>query len=103
MKKWVRVIETKGYQVCVETGVESGMPAIIFRLQKDGGLIRSKMCLEPCDKSRTAFDAALEQRNFIFESLDISTINAAVDSMLELEPELMDGSVHGFVMEPGRG
>lgn len=102
MKQWVKVVEAHGYQVCIETGVEAGMPAIIFRLQKDGGLLRSKMCLQPEENTRAAFDVCLAQRDFVFENMDQSTVNAAVDSMLELEPELMDGSVHGYVMESGK-
>ncbi|EAM1616296.1 hypothetical protein EU642_21915 [Salmonella enterica] len=96
---WVRVFEVQGYQVCAETGFEQGMPAIIFRMKKDTGLLRSKMCIQPMNKSREAFDLAIQQRDFTFEAMDSELVDAAVESMLELEPELMDGSVHAFVME----
>lgn len=99
MEQWVKVIHAQGYQVCVEKGIEEGMPAVVFRLLKNNGILRSKMCLQPVNSSRDAFEMAKLQRDFVFDSLDISTVNAAVDAMLELEPELMDGSVHGFVME----
>ncbi|EKK5568015.1 hypothetical protein PN823_004435 [Enterobacter hormaechei] len=99
MNQWVKVMQAKGYQVCIEKGVEEGMPAVIFRILKDNGILRSKMCLQPFDSSRDAFDMAKIQRDIVFDGLDISTVNAAVDAMLELEPDLMDGSRHGFVME----
>ncbi|ENQ1546094.1 hypothetical protein ACEOHC_003906 [Salmonella enterica] len=99
MDIWVRTFEVNGYQVCAETGFEAGMPAIIFRLKKDGGMLRSKMCIQPLDESEQARDLSIRQRDFTFLQMDSELVDAAVASMLELEPELMDGSVHGFVME----
>ncbi|EFO7976639.1 hypothetical protein HO291_003495 [Salmonella enterica] len=101
MEQWVKVFESKGYQVCAEKGFEQGMPAIIFRMIKDGGMLRSKMCLQPLDGSELARKHSIQQRDFTFNAMDNELVDAAVDSMLELEPELMDGSVHGFMMEGG--
>lgn len=99
MDYWVKTFEVNGYQVCAEKGFEAGMPAIIFRMQKDGGMLRSKMCLQPMDASKQARDLSIQQRDFTFLHMDQELVDAAVASMLELEPELMDGSVHGFVVE----
>ncbi|EPT1451904.1 hypothetical protein ACVOZ6_003492 [Escherichia coli] len=99
MKPWVKTFDTGSYQVCAETGFEAGMPAIIFRTQKDSGMLRSKMCIQPLDDSKQAHELAIKQRDFTFEYLDSELVDAALASMLELEPELMDGSVHAFVME----
>lgn len=103
MTSWVKVFSVKGFQVCCETGFEAGMPAIIFRMQKDGGMLRSKMCLQPEDDTQEARRMAVLQRDVIFDEMDSTLAEGAVEAMLELEPELMDGSVHGFVMEGNKG
>jgi hypothetical protein len=102
MENWVKVVESKGYQVCIEKGVEMGYPAIVFRLFKDNGILRSKMCLQPRDPSKTAIEMAKLDRDAMFDSLDAETIEAAVDQMLEIEPMTKDGNRHGFIWEPGK-
>ncbi|EAB4417315.1 hypothetical protein D7B12_17955 [Salmonella enterica] len=101
MEQWVKIFNSKGYQICVEKGVESGMPCIIFRTHKDGGILRSMMCLQPHDATRMAMELSKGARDQVFADLDQDMVDGAMESMLEMEPELMDGSVHGFVMEPG--
>ncbi|EJG5415747.1 hypothetical protein NAD41_002386 [Salmonella enterica] len=99
MYQWVKVVESRGYQVCLEKGVEEGMPAITFRLTKDGGILRSRMCIPPDLPTKRDMLVAVDIRDHIFANLDQEAIDAAVDSMLEMEPEVMDGSTHAFMME----
>ncbi|EDY2030011.1 hypothetical protein GTB64_004453 [Salmonella enterica] len=98
MYQWVKVVEAKGFQVCIEKGVEEGCPAITFRITKGGGILRARMCIEPLKLTEEYVRRAVEQRDEMFKTLDQETIDAAVNSLLEMEPDMLDGSGHGFVI-----
>ncbi|EHQ9605886.1 hypothetical protein KS527_004651 [Salmonella enterica] len=97
MEKWVSVFESKGHQVCVEKGVTAGQPSIIFRLHKDGGELRSQMVVQTTSQAHMA--EAIAERDNIFAQVDQALVDGAVDHLLEMEPDLMDGSKHAFVVE----
>lgn len=97
MEKWVSVFESKGFQVCVEKGITAGQPSIIFRIHKDGGELRSQMVVQAT--SMAEMPVAVAERDHIFTQVDQVLVDGAVDHLLEMEPELMDGSKHAFVVE----
>ena len=98
MEKWVSIYESKGFQVCAEKGVTQGLPSIIFRFRKDGGEIRSQMAIPMPYINHEGMQKAVAQRDFMFDTMDQEMVDAAVESMLELEPDLMDGKQHAFVV-----
>ncbi|ELK5289368.1 hypothetical protein Q6670_004035 [Salmonella enterica] len=97
MDQWVSIYESHGYQVCVEKGVTSGMPSIIFRMRKDGGELRSQMVVER-DASAT-LEEAIAERDYMWGQVTQELVDGAVEHMLAMEPDLMDGSQHAFVVE----
>ena len=98
MEQWVSIFTSKGYQVCAEKGVTQGLPSIIFRFRKDGGELRSQMAIPMPYINAEGMRLAVISRDQMFSTLDQDMVDAAVDSMLELEPDLMDGKQHAFVI-----
>lgn len=97
MEKWVSIFESKGFQVCVEKGITAGQPSIIFRMRKDGGELRSQMVVQA--SSVTDMKEAIAERDHIFANMNQELVDGAVDHLIEMEPDLMDGSKHAFVVE----
>ncbi|ECZ5235308.1 hypothetical protein AH156_20150 [Salmonella enterica subsp. enterica serovar Enteritidis] len=97
MEKWVSVFESKGYQVCAEKGITAGQPSIIFRMHKDGGELRSQMVVQAT--SMAEMPAAVAERDNIFAQVNQELVDGVVDHLMEMEPDLMDGSKHAFTVE----
>ncbi|EMD0638834.1 hypothetical protein VPZ60_004250 [Salmonella enterica] len=97
MEQWVRIFTSRGYQVLAEKGVTNGMPSVIFRMRKDGGELRSQMLVQP--SGNISLTEALAERDRWWELVSQELVDGTVDHMLAMEPDLMDGSQHGFVVE----
>lgn len=96
MEQWVTIYESNGYQVCVEKGVTKGMPSIIFRMRKDGGELRSQMVFERA--FNTTLEESIAERDYMWGQVTQELVDGAVEHMLAMEPDLMDGSQHAFVV-----
>ena len=96
MEQWVSIYESKGYQVCVEKGVTEGKPSVIFRMRKDGGELRSQMVVQSA--AGVSVEEAIAERDAMYLMVSQELVDGAVDHMLAMEPDLMDGSRHAFVV-----
>lgn len=96
MQKPSKVCHSGAHKVLVEMGEEGSMPALVFRMYKDGGILRSKMAIPV--ENEAEYKAAYANLLHIFNHMDQELVDAAVENMLEMEPQVMDGSRHAFLV-----
>ncbi|EAO3412056.1 hypothetical protein D0Q53_20360 [Salmonella enterica] len=101
MKEWVKLFKSGDFLVCVEVGREGAMPALVFRMHKDGGILRSKMAIPVESKEECAAAYAYCER--LLADMDQELVDAAVASMLEMEPETLDGNRHAVMVDLNDG
>ncbi|EON2339010.1 hypothetical protein ACLLKL_001980 [Escherichia coli] len=99
--EWVKLFKSGEFLVCVEVGNEGPMPALVFRMKKDNGILRSKMAIPVDSKEEYAAGRAHLER--MLADMDQELVDAAVASMLEMEPETLDGSRHAVMMDLNEG
>ncbi|EOH1034869.1 hypothetical protein ACLMYS_003843 [Salmonella enterica] len=101
MKEWVKLFNSGEFLVCVEVGREGNMPALVFRMFKDGGILRSKMAV-PVENENERKIAQLYIENLL-RDMNQEIVDAAVASMLEMEPETKDGNRHAIMVDMNDG